>query len=119
MNPDALITDFLDLLDQESVALVTADAEQLGAMAARKDALLGQLAPELKSCLRAGKPIDRVRLRRAQELNHRNAQLLALQMHANRSRVDALLHAARAVPLYDAGGAVAVSAQNNLTRARA
>lgn len=119
MTPDTLLTDFLDLLDEESVALVTADAERLGDLAARKDALLGQLAPELKSCARAGKPIDQIRLRRAQQLNHRNAQLLALQMNANRNRVDALLQAARAVPLYDAGGAVAVSAQNNLARAQA
>ena len=86
----ALFTDLVQSLREEENALIRGDADQVAAIATRKNDLLQRLAP-LTSRGAAGLPHDLVQ--QAKELNDRNALLLAPRLVATRARLEALRQA--------------------------
>jgi flagellar biosynthesis/type III secretory pathway chaperone len=118
MSAAALLADLVQCLHEESDALAAGDTGRLDDLSARKGDLMARLAPQLRS---AGgtTSAERMHLRRAQQLNERNAGLLAVQWQATRSRAEALLTANRSGTLYDADGTVAAAGRPTLTRASA
>lgn len=113
----ALLDALVHALHEESDALVAGDLERLAAAAARKNDALARLAPELQQIPESQRRRHDKVLRAAQQLNERNARLLAVRMSMNRARVDTLLGAAGGA-LYAADGGVAARAAG-ASRARA
>ena len=88
MKPDlrALLQDLVQALHEESDAIIRGDAEQVGALAVRKNDLLQRLAP----LATRGAALPRDLADQAKALNDRNALLLAPRLIATRARLDAL-----------------------------
>ncbi len=114
----ALLDALMRSLHDESDALVAGDPERLAAAAARKNEALAQLAPELKRIPETQRRQHEKVLRAAQQMNDRNARLLAVRMSMNRARVDVLFSAA-GVNLYSADGGVAARTASSSCRIRA
>jgi flagellar biosynthesis/type III secretory pathway chaperone len=85
-----LFADLVQSLHEESDALIRGDADEVAALATRKQALLQRLAP-LATQDKASLPRDLVE--RARDLNDRNALLLAPRLVATRARLEALRQA--------------------------
>jgi len=91
MKPDlrALLTELVQSLHEETDALIRGDADQVAALASRKNDLLQHLAP----LVTRGVEIPRDLADQARLLNDRNALLLAPRLVATRARLDALRQA--------------------------
>jgi len=118
MSAAALLADLVRCLHEESDALAAGDTSRLDDLSTRKSALMARLAPQLRGT-GGGTSTERAQLRRAQQLNERNAGLLAVQLQSTRARTEALLTAGRSATLYDADGTVAAAGWSTLTRASA
>jgi flagellar biosynthesis/type III secretory pathway chaperone len=90
LDPRALLADLVQSLHEESDALIRGDAEQVAALAARKNDLLQRLAP-LAS--RGATDLPRDLVVEAKTHNDRNALLLAPRVVTTRARLDALRQA--------------------------
>ncbi len=119
MDSNALLSELVASLYEESDALAAGDTERLSLVAQRKGSLLARLAPELRHVGHGDSPLDRAQLRHAQRINEGNAELLAAQINAVRARSDALLGASRGPTVYTAGGAVSAASRPATARAAA
>ncbi|HEX4583971.1 MAG TPA: hypothetical protein VH183_04020 [Burkholderiaceae bacterium] len=88
-------------LRDERDALVGANVDLLAQAVHGKEAALRRLAAELE---RGDQPALREALRRARDLNERNARLLAPHFRMNQARIESLLGPGRTGALYSADG---------------
>ena len=95
----ALFAELVEALGEESDALIRGDADQVAALAVRKNDLLQRLAP----LATRGADIPHDLADQARALNDRNALLLAPRLIATRARLDALRQASNPV-MYGADG---------------
>ena len=100
----AILAELVECLQAESDALVAADIEGLAQAVERKEHALKRLVPQLEG---AREVWLRTEVGNARELNVRNARLLAARMNATRARLDSLLGAPGAGPLYSPDGRAA------------
>ena len=100
LDPRALLADLVQSLHEESDALIRGDAEQVAALAARKNDLLQRLAP---LATRGAQGLPRELVEEAKNLNDRNAILLAPRVVTTRARLDALRQASSPI-VYGADG---------------
>jgi flagellar biosynthesis/type III secretory pathway chaperone len=94
----------LRLLQAEGAALTAGDVDAVARIVPDKEAALRSLALQLadSECTALAEP-----LRRARDLNRRNARLLAPHAKANRARIETLFGAARCSTLYSPDGRAA------------
>jgi hypothetical protein len=100
----AALARLLQCLSEEGDALIGADVDRLAQAVRDKELALQRLAAELGH---ADRPALRAALRRARDLNERNARLLTPHLHMNRARIESLLGAARTGALYSPDGRAA------------
>jgi flagellar biosynthesis/type III secretory pathway chaperone len=86
----ALFAELVQSLHEESDALIRGDADQVAALAERKNDLLQRLAPLAR---RSAAELPRDLVGQARDLNDRNALLLAPRVVTTRARLDALRQA--------------------------
>jgi hypothetical protein len=97
----AALEPLFQCLREESDALLGADVDKLTRAVRDKEQALRSLAAGLEN---ADGPELREALRRARDLNERNARLLIPHICINRARIESLFGAARSGALYSADG---------------
>jgi flagellar biosynthesis/type III secretory pathway chaperone len=97
----ATLEQLFQCLREESDALLGADVDKLTRAVRDKEQALRSLAAGLEN---ADGPELREALRRARDLNERNARLLIPHICINRARIESLFGAARSGALYSADG---------------
>jgi flagellar biosynthesis/type III secretory pathway chaperone len=100
-------------LQAEGEALIGGDIDKLNEAVRDKERFMQRLAAGFGSLDRA--ELQRA-VRRARDLNDRNARLLAAHMNLNRSRIQALLGPARTGMLYSSDGRAAGAEQRPARR---
>jgi hypothetical protein len=100
-TPANSLAQLFQCLRDERDALIGADVDLLAQAVHGKEAALRRLAAELE---RGDQPALREAVRRARDLNERNARLLAPHFRMNQARIEALLGSARTGALYSADG---------------
>jgi flagellar biosynthesis/type III secretory pathway chaperone len=100
-------------LDVEGQALARGDVDALALAVQDKEQAVRRLATELAS---ADGGVLREAIRRARDLNERNARLLVPRLRINAARVDVLLGGARSAALYSPDGRAAASQDRQAQR---